>query len=48
MYPQATIRTRTVYGRPVILALEDNVIRLVGTVDLSAPKRASSEADRKL
>ena len=37
MYPAAAVQTRDVRGRPVVLALEDNLIRLIRFDDLDAP-----------
>lgn len=35
-YPRATITTRSVRGRPVVLAYEGNLIRLIGLSDRDA------------
>jgi hypothetical protein len=44
MYPDATIATRSVRGRPVVLAREDNLIRLIHLTDLDTPKAAEKPA----
>jgi hypothetical protein len=36
MYPEATIVTRNVRGRPVVVATEGNLIRLIRLTDLDA------------
>jgi hypothetical protein len=40
MYPEATVSTRSVRGRPIVLAREDNLIRLIRLTDLDAPRTA--------
>jgi hypothetical protein len=43
MYPEATITTRSVKGRPIVLAQEDNLIRLIRLTDLDAPKASEKK-----
>ena len=42
MYPSADVRTKNHRGRPVVLAVEDDLIRIVKLVELSANKKRTS------
>jgi hypothetical protein len=46
MYPDAKISTRNVRGRPVVLALEANLIRLIRFEDLDRDERPRARARR--
>jgi hypothetical protein len=39
MFPEAEVSTRSVRGRPVVLATEGNLIRLVRLTDLDASSK---------
>jgi hypothetical protein len=45
MYPEATITTRSIRGRPVVLATTDNLIRLIQFADLDTPGRDAAERE---
>jgi hypothetical protein len=42
MYPVATISTRNVQGKPIVLATEGNLIRLVRLTDLDSTSRTAN------
>ena len=43
MYPEAEVRSKSFRGKPIVLAVEDNVIRLVRLDDLDAGRGGKSE-----